>query len=164
MLLRLFCLLALLPLAACSGSPTESGEKPDGVLAVLANPDRVELIALHPYPHQIEGDQEMERLHDYGVLGRNALADSASANEVLALIEQGIEASNGMVAACFNPRHGLTVTTADAVWDIVICYECLSMQVYRDGERVDGHLTAESVEPQVTAIYQAAGLTIHQDD
>lgn len=164
MLMRLPGIWLALSLAACSGSQTESGVQPDGVLAALANPDRVELVALHPYPHQIEGEEEMERLHGYGVLGRAALDDSAQGNEVLALIEQGIEASNGMVAACFNPRHGLTVTQGEEVWDLVICFECLSMQVYLDGERNGGHLTVERYEPQVTAIFETAGLTIHADD
>ena len=164
MLPRRSSLLIALLLAACSGSQTESGVQPDGILASLADADHVELVALHPYPHEIEGEQEIERLHGYGVLGRAALNDLAQGNQVLALIEQGIEASNGMVAACFNPRHGLTVTQGDEVWDLVICFECLSMQVYLDGERNGGHLTVERYEPQVTAIFEAAGLTIHADD
>ena len=164
MLSRLLCLLIALPVAACSGSPTESGAQPDGVLKAFADAQQVTLVALHPYPHELEGDASLERLNGYGVLGRSELRDAATANQVLALVEQGIEASQGMVAACFNPRHGLTVTTSDAVWDIVICYECLSMQLYRDGERDGGHLTAESVEPQVTAIFEAAGLSIHRGD
>ena len=35
--------------------------------------------------------------------------------------------------------------------------------LYRDGERDEGHRTAESVEPQVTAIFLAAGLSMHRD-
>ena len=155
----------LLLLGSCSGSPNQGGERPDGVLAALADPERVELLALHPYPYQLEGGEDgLELFHEYGVLGRAELEDGVGGNELLALIEQGIEESNGMVAACFNPRHGLRVAADGSTWELLICYECLSMQVYRDGERVEGHRTAESVEPQVSATYRAAGLEIHRND
>lgn len=164
MLLRLFGLLVTLSLAACSGSPTEKGTQPDGVLAALANPDRVELVALHPYPHEIEEEERMDRMHGYGVLGRAVMSDAASANALLAEIERGIEASGGTVADCFNPRHGLRVTVGETLWELVICYECLSMQVYRDGEHVDGHTTVERTGIEVTAVFETAGLTIHTND
>lgn len=51
-----------------------------------------------------------------------------------------------MVAPCFNPRNGLTVTQGEEAWDLVICFECLSIRVYLAGER------------------NGAGLTIHADD
>ena len=165
MLLRIFCLLSLLPLAACSGSPTENRAKPGGVLAALANPDRVELIALHPYPHQIKEDEQMDRMHGYGVLGRAVMSDDASANTLLAGIEIGIiEASDGLTVDCFNPRHGLRATVGQTLWELVICYECRSMQVYRDGEHVDGHTTVERTGIEVTAVFEAAGLTIHTNE
>ncbi|MAW61564.1 MAG: hypothetical protein CMJ94_12105 [Planctomycetes bacterium] len=162
MVVRLLALVLALFGSACSGSPSSSTAQADGVLAALAQPESVELVALHPYPHEIE-EQDGPRFHGYGILGQTELTDPEKAEALIALIEEGIEASDGRVAACFNPRHGLTVTTADAVWDFVICYECLSMQVYRDGERDEGHRTAESVEPQVTAIFLAAGLSMHRD-
>jgi hypothetical protein len=108
--------------------------------------------------------QDLEEFHGYGVLGQAPLRDQASRNELIATIERGIEASSGMVAACFNPRHGLSVTVNGSTWDLLICYECLSMQVYRDGEEQNGHLTAELVEPEVSAVYRAAGLVIHVDE
>ncbi len=165
MQLRAIFIALTLNLGACSGSQTETGERPDGVLAALADADQVEILALHPYPYQMEKDgQDLEEFHGYGVLGQAPLRDQASRNELIATIERGIEASNGMDAACFNPRHGLSVTVNGSTWDLLICYECLSMQVYRDGEEQNGHLTAELVEPEVSAVYRAAGLVIHVDE
>lgn len=165
MWLRAVLVAWVLGLGACSGSQTEGGERPSGVLAALADADSVEVLALHPYPYQLEKDGgDLEQFHGYGILGRASLGNQASGNELVALIERGIEASNGMVAACFNPRHGLSVTVGGVDWDLLICYECLSMQVYRDGKKQDGHLTAELVEPKVSAIYRAAGLVIHHND
>lgn len=165
MWLRAFLVLVLLVISACSGAPNEDGVRPDGVLAKFADADGVELLALHPYPYQLDRDgDEMERFHGYGVLGRADLVGKATANELVDLIERGIEGSNGMVAACFNPRHGLRVTVDGSDWDFLICYECLSMKVYRDGDGQGGHLTVQSVEPKVTAVFAAAGLQIHRDD
>lgn len=157
--------LGLIVLGSCSGSTTEGGERPDGVLAALVDAVRVEILALHPYPYQLEEDgEELEQFHGYGILGRVSLGSQADGNELIALIERGIEASNGMVAACFNPRHGLQLTVDGAIWDILICYECLSMQVYRNGKKQNGYRTAELIEPRASAIYRAAGLVIHGND
>ncbi|MEM7307867.1 MAG: hypothetical protein AAF682_14405 [Planctomycetota bacterium] len=155
-------LAATLLIGACSRS-LATEVRPDGVLAALADPQAVELVALHPYPYQLEEADERPRFHGYGVLGRAPLDDGGDRNRVLALVERGIEASNGMVAACFSPRHGLRVEADGSRWDLVVCFECLSMKVYRDGEQVDGHLTSEVVEPQVTALFEASGLAIHGD-
>ena len=156
-------LAATLLLGACS-SPITTGARPDGVLAELADPDAVELLALHPYPHALgDDDADLPRFHGYGVLGRAPLADDEQENRVLALVERGIETSDGMVAACFDPRHGLRVTAGGATWDFVICYACLSMNVFRDDVQLEGHLTSDAVEPQMTALFESAGLTIHRD-
>ena len=47
---------------------------------------------------------------------------------------------------------------------MVIGYECLTMQVHLDGENLDHALTADSVEPAVTAFYRAEGLHLHSGE
>jgi len=162
----LLALAAMLPLASCAGRKqahevTEDAA-PTGVLADLVGADSARVYALHPYPHAVEADPG-PRFHDYLVLGEAELADVADGDYLLALLELGIEGSDGRVAGCFNPRHGLRVEKDGRTTDFVICFECFSMEVHEDGAATGGHETSSEPERVVTAFYEARGLTIHTD-
>lgn len=155
--------------AACgsaNGSPQDRpapGEMQAEVHKALAAAESATLYALHPYPHETEGEEwaEHARLDDYVVLDQ-AEVDAATARKVLTLVYDGIEASDGRVAACFNPRHGIRVSGPSGDYDLVICYECLSMQIHHDGEFVQNLLTAEATEKALTPIWAEAGLELHR--
>lgn len=166
-------LLPGLLLAACcapASPPPDSvadraapGRMEAAVHAILAAADGATLYALHPYPHETEGAEwaDRARLDDYVILGEAAV-DAATAQQVLGHVYDGIEASDGRVAACFNPRHGIRVHGADGTVDLVICYECLSMEIHRDGEFVQNLLTSEAPEKALAPLWAAAGLTLHR--
>jgi hypothetical protein len=42
----------------------------------------------------------------------------------------------GVTAECFNPRHGLSITSDGHRYDFVLCYECQQIAIYRDGNDV----------------------------
>ena len=149
--------------------PSTYTDRPDGVLAALAGAESAQLFALHPYPFQreIAGEGELpeDRLfHSYEILGSAPSQGVDATDHLLALVEYGIEDSDGMVAACFNPRHGIRVVKDGVAHDFVICFECLSMQTYRDGGRDGGHMTSERYAHAVTRVFEAHGLTIHRDE
>ena len=54
---------------------------------------------------------------------------------ILAALRKGVADSDGMVAACFNPRHGIEATYEGKTVELVICFECLSISGWVDGER-----------------------------
>lgn len=160
--------LAVPALVACSNGPARAkGPVPDGVLAHLAGSDAMTIHATHPYEHEfMEGgdfaDQAdtVARFHDQPVLGTAEVTDAALRDRLLALVERGIEASDGRVAACFDPRHGISVTVDGEVTDLLICFECHSMAAWVGGVAADGHRTANSVEPEVSRIFEELGLEI----
>src|SRR5947209_12483411 len=113
-------------LASCVAVNPERGEHdnrlPAEVRSVLAGADRVELFSLSPsrptamvrpdgsrYPSDADLEQA-EKFHDWKVLGRTVIADRGTRRDVVAAVERGIADSDGSVAACFNPRHGLRAT------------------------------------------------------
>lgn len=65
-----------------------------------------------------------------------------------------------MVAACFNPRHGLRAVHAGHTVDLVICFECLTLEVFADGAHVQWGDLARTQEAEFSALYEAAGLAI----
>ena len=157
-------LMALVPLAACrTGGSSQWQQLDPGTRDVLEEPDSAELITLVPFP-PISDENPLgageEAFHDYKVISRTHVQDAAVTGELLDLIHRGVAASDGTVAACFNPRHGLRLHRGDDVVDLVICFECLSIDLYQaDGTRQDLR-TVDTVEPEVTRIYEAQGLVV----
>lgn len=64
------------------------------------------------------------------------------------------------MAACFDPRHGVRAVHGGHTVDLVICFECLSLKVYRDAAWVHNGDLANRQEPAVSALYEDQGLRI----
>lgn len=60
-------------------------------------------------------------------LGRVRLTGSEKTS-VVSAIKKGIAESDGLEAACFNPRHAIVVRRPGHGYCLIVCYECL--QVY----------------------------------
>jgi hypothetical protein len=77
------------------------------------------------------------------------------------LVRRGIETSDGRVAMCFLPRHGVVLRRGEERLDLVICYECLQLRMYREGAGESGGVrTSDEVEGEVSAVFRAHGLTL----
>ena len=61
----------------------------------------------------------------YAILGKVEITDPAARQEIVKAVLDGISESDGTVASCFWPRHGVQVLTNGKAVDYVICYECL---------------------------------------
>jgi hypothetical protein len=61
--------------------------------------------------------------------------------------ERGHRRSLLQSAACFNPRHDIRATHEGKTVDLVICYECFSLQVFL-GDTKAGALTTDSPPPK----------------
>ncbi|MBL8803929.1 MAG: hypothetical protein JNN27_18135 [Planctomycetes bacterium] len=150
-------------LVACS-LPTASGDVLER-LNPLDGAARVELYALRPEPARLApaGDRTRE-FHGYEVLGEAALTDPALATQLARLISRGVAENDGSAALCFNPRHGVRVVRDGHTLDLVICYECMQIYVYdphvTNPNGFETWLTTQSVEPDVTRIFEGLGLTL----
>ena len=129
---------------------------PASVHELLLQAEQLEIYALDPMHRNMSGaeDDAAPHFHEYRVLDSATLPTRAEAREVLGLIYDSVRRSNGMVAACFNPRHGIRATVGGDVVDFVICFECLSMHVH-EGETQHGVLVSDALEPEVSAIWKS---------
>ncbi|HSI35099.1 MAG: hypothetical protein ACAI43_15995 [Phycisphaerae bacterium] len=149
---------ALLPLVACLFSAQLAcagpGAKPlpADVDALLTKADEIELISISPehLKEQPEG-----HFHGWRVLGRTTVKGGDKA-AVLAALRAGISENDGMVAGCFNPRHGLRATVAGRTVDLVICFECMSMQVWEGGKVTAQALTTRTPQATLDRVLSAA--------
>ena len=108
----------------------------------LQSAEKIEFYSLNP----IEPDEstEGEKFNGWLVLGETIIEAEETRNTLVDSLRKGVNASDGSVAGCFNPRHGIRVTHNDKVHDFVICFECLQVQWIIDSERQPGFLTTDS--------------------
>lgn len=80
--------------------------------------------------------------HSYPVLGSCKITMPAELEAVRKAV-RSLDAAGrdwgGAIAFCFNPRHGLRVRTHGMTCDLLICYECSQVQIYR-GETSEGDI------------------------
>lgn len=131
---------------------------------VLDSAERFVLLSLdptHPGLRSESAAPPTETFHDYGVLGRTEIRSAEERTELLRALYKGIADSDGMVAACFNPRHGISASLGDETVDLVICFECLSIQTHHK-QAGDVH-TTQSPQPTFNRALERAHLPIAKE-
>lgn len=128
------CRVASLAIMMISVTATLQGSNlPPIVRDAMTEPDHLDLLSLYPGPPGTAPERASTHFYGFLILGRTTVTDRAQQRNILATIERGDAENDGTVAACFSPRHGLHVQSGDTVVDLVICFECLHMNVYVDG-------------------------------
>jgi len=134
-------LLVLLGAALAAWTPADN-DLPKAVREAFEKATEFDLYSLDP--DRGEGNQKgADAFHGWKVLGKTTVkgADVAVVRDA---IEKGRKDSDGAVAACFQPRHGLRFTHGKKTYDFVLCFECLSAQIYEGETQVGRFLTTSS--------------------
>jgi hypothetical protein len=143
-------------------------EMPAATLAALTQADQYELLSLDPsHEHEKAGGD----FHGWRVLGRTLITDTATRDKLTSALRAGVKENvDGMVAGCFNPRHGIRVTRGGGgagggqATDFVICFQCMSMSVYQGEQQAGSILTTSSPQPTFDAVLRAKGVTLASKD
>ena len=64
-------------------------------------------------------------LRGYPIRGRAVVSGKKEIAEIVRSLIAGIRESDGTVASCFMPHHGLTIERGEKKIDLVICFTCL---------------------------------------
>jgi hypothetical protein len=118
---------------------------PEDLQAILENAEQFELLSLSPERLQ---EKPADAFHGWKVLGKTTVKDAEARKKLVVAFKKGVEANDGIAAACFNPRHGIRVTHEGKTTDFVICFECFQVQVFAGDKQIKGFLITAS--PQVT--------------
>jgi hypothetical protein len=132
-------------------------EFPADVLAALQKADRFELYSLDP---DIPDVKPKNDFHGWKVLGKTLVKDAAARKKLVAALQKGVAENDGVAAGCFNPRHGIRVIGKNKTVELVICFECLQVQVFVGGQARQGFLTTESPQPAFDKILTDAGVPL----
>jgi hypothetical protein len=87
------------------------------------------LYSLEPFKSMAKG---RIRLHGWPVLG-NAQLDAKQRISAVQAFDVAIAGGEGLIGACFEPRHALRVRWHGHDYDYLLCYSCAHIEVYRDG-------------------------------
>lgn len=108
------------------------GMLPDDIPSRLAECHRMTLYLLDQ-PCGPENDGDCRRFHGHRILFERLLTDPRDIAEVAEAIraanDQGTRGNR-----CFIPHHGVRAESAAVIFDLVICFLCENMQVYRSPE------------------------------
>lgn len=119
-------LLALFSTACCS--------KPVHPTALDADQFTLYSIDGNHYPGSpTKIPDHIEIFHGYPVLGKIELNDKTDRQTLLQALAQGIDDSDGTVAGCFIPRHGIRAVKGIQTLDYVICFECMQVVIHDNG-------------------------------
>lgn len=137
---------------------------PAEALALLEKAAPYELLSLEPSSSDDDEDKDkkVEKFHGWRVLGKTAVKEADARKTVLTALLKGIAENDGSAAKCFNPRHGLRAMHDKKSVDLVICFECLQIEVYVDGKQVHpaggrgAILTSESPQPTLDKLLKDA--------
>lgn len=132
---------------------------------VLDEGEHFYLLSLHPRRLPVESDPSpspRETFHGYAVLGKTEIQDRNARTELLRALYKGIGDSDGRVASCFNPRHGISATLAGEAVDLVICFECYSISTHAKHGR--GVLTTRSPQQTFDRTLERARLPLAKEE
>lgn len=140
-------LLLVAVIAGCGQSPPPA-------------PDQLTLYAIDGLVNEPESFvSDATRFRGYVILGKIEITDPAARQEIVKAVVDGISESDGTVASCFWPRHGVHVVTNGKAVDYVICYECLQVYLFsEDGDT--GKPTTAKHQAVLTDRLTAAGIKL----
>lgn len=126
---------ALGAVAACQERPGNN-DWPGDVREAFEKAAEFDLYSLDPS----DGGREAVGFHGWKILGKTLVKEEV-AKKVRDAVDKGRRESDGTVAKCFEPRHGIRIVREKKTYDLVICYACLSAEVYEGEEMRSRFLT-----------------------
>lgn len=157
-------LTALMALASCDSTRLEEANRvptiqglPSEFAEILRETEVWTIYALEP---EMRGPVE-SGFHGHAIRGQAMIESRSDRAQLSHALAQGIAGNQDMMASCFLPRHGIRAAAGDRVCDLVICFECLQINVYDGGEeRAAQVLTTNGPQRIFDRIYRDEGLSI----
>jgi hypothetical protein len=142
---------------------TPKNRIPEVVDRLFEKAETFELYSLDPdFKFAREGKDAggKDAFHGWKVLGKTEVKGEKERQRLADALRLGAEDNFGMVAACFIPRHGIRLKGGGKTVDVVICFQCLSAEVYVDDKRDKGFLTTGDPQPAFDTVLKAAGVPL----
>lgn len=124
---------------------------------LLSGDGQVMIYSLDPENRRAPKDGDESFFHGFMILGKAEVKSSSERKLLAAALAEDIRENSGIVAGCFNARHGLRITRESSMIDIVLCFECLSARSYNFNSG-KGFLVSGSSAPEFNAFLDVHGI------
>jgi hypothetical protein len=154
--------VAVLFMAGCGSNPYQ--KIPQNVRTALEKADQFELLSLDPAsldPSRPAIKPE-NSFHRWEILGKTEVNDIETRKKLVAALQKGIgDHPNNYVVNCFNPRHGIRVTSEGKTVDLVICFECENIYIHAGNDSDEKcYQTTNSPQPVFDEVLRQAGVPL----
>jgi hypothetical protein len=130
---------------------------PEAAARALGKADTAELYSLDPDPRR---EKDGGGFHGWKVLGKTEVKGESARKELLGALRRSADENELGPAACFNPRHGLRLTAGGNTVDLVICFECLQVEVYDGADKAKRFLITAGPQPAFDRVLKGAGVPL----
>jgi len=93
---------------------------------VLAEASKIELVGLDP---ELQRQESSELFGLRKPLKRRSLS-GVETDQLRSSLNWDFRFQQWIIARCFNPRHGLALTTPKGEYRLLLCYECNQMELF----------------------------------
>jgi len=152
-------LLSLATISAVQAADPAQNVLPDEALQVLRAPSSATFYSLEPWERPKPEDKT---LHGYKILGQTPL-EPKQEQVVATAFQKAVGDWDGMIAACFDPRHALRISSGGHTYDFLLCYNCHQLYVYKD-DKVLASVGAAGSPKFLNSLLTAAHVAVSQTD
>jgi hypothetical protein len=150
--------IALLVLASAPEARAQDKPSSKDLKALFEKAEELELYSLDPAP-DIKDQDAKTGFHGWKILGKTTIKEAKTRKKVIEALYKGLAESDGTVAKCFIPRHGIRAAAGGKTADVVICFECLQTQ-FHVGAASSTEATTRSPEKVLDEVLTAAGVPL----
>jgi hypothetical protein len=147
-------------IAGC-GVATAPPKLPEEVLNALDSPSSITLYSIQPWggPDLPEWD-----FHGHHQNGHVELKPKQEKQAIAALNDAISKGAAGLESMCLiNPRHALRVISSGNTYDILICYECGQLELYKNDKPLPFSGSIGSKPDALNRLLQQSGIPLADD-
>ena len=123
-------------------------------------PDKITLYSIDGRVAPVaEVAQTDQHFHGYPVFGKIDITSAEDIREILTAVDAGMANCDVERAACFWPRHAIQMVQRGMLVEYVICFECNTIAICRDGQSEFVAINSDP-QPLLNRKLQEAGIPI----
>ena len=123
----------------------------------------IKLYSLEPGVYGDADVPDAKTFHGHKILGETRIEDTTTRKRIYSAFRRGVNDHDGSVAACFTPHHGLQLQTGKSFLDMVICFKCAQVKVWKNGRPEEPILISTSPRATFNEILRAAKVPLSKD-
>ncbi|MCH2134187.1 MAG: hypothetical protein MK116_10595 [Phycisphaerales bacterium] len=83
-------------------------------------------------------------MHGWPILQSCPIDSTATRQELIQALDDGIANGGGVPVDCFNPRHAIRIEAGDTTTDYMICFQCSNYDIWTNDRKTGGGLMSSS--------------------